>query len=256
MSENQNELSKGCNRKIVIVMYQYSVIVKSIERKLLDLRYEVEILAGEFDKIAEKAMSHPLFLVYLPKNFASDEKHITSLTFLMDIISQKGAEMILLGEHSDYADVMMQVPQAGDYEWLDRPLKLDELALTVRRHTRNHSKRILIVDDDPAFARMLREWLKEEYSTFVLTDGSQVIKALRQNPVDLILLDYEMPVMDGPQVFRMLKGDEEFHDTPVVFLTGVAGKEQVERVVDLQPQGYILKSNTKEKLLEYIQSKI
>lgn len=50
----------GSKRNVVIVMYQYSVIVKTIERKLQELRYEVEILAGEFDKIAEKAMDKPL----------------------------------------------------------------------------------------------------------------------------------------------------------------------------------------------------
>lgn len=254
MSETKSET--GCNRNIVIVMYQYSVIVKSIERKLQELRYEVEVLTGDFDKIAEKAMAKPLFLVYLPKNFASDVQNVSSLNLIMDIIEEKHANMILLGENSDYADVMMQVPQAGDYEWINRPIKLDEFALTVMKHTRSHSKRILIVDDDPAFARMLREWLKDEYNVFVLTDGSQVIKALRQNPVDLILLDYEMPVMDGPQVFRMLKADEEFHSIPVVFLTGVAGKEQVGRVMALKPHGYILKSNTKDRLLDYIKQNI
>jgi CheY-like chemotaxis protein len=242
----------GSKRNVVIVMYQYSVIVKTIERKLQELRYEVEILAGEFDKIAEKAMVKPLFLVYLPKNFVSDIRNISSLNLILDIISKKGAEMILLGEGSDYADVMMQVPLASDYEWISRPLKMDEFTLSVMKHTRNKSKRILIVDDDPAYAKMLRECLKDEYSTFILTDGSQVIKALRQTLVDLILLDYEMPVMDGPQVFQMLKGDEVLKNIPVVFLTGVSGKEQVARVVALKPRGYILKSNKKEKLLEYI----
>ena len=242
----------GTRRNVVIVMYQYSVIVKTIERKLQELRYEVEILAGEFDKIAEKAMAKPLFLVYLPKNFVSDIRNISSLNLILDIISKKGAEMILLGEGSDYADVMMQVPLANDYEWISRPLKMDEFTLSVMKHTRNKSKRILIVDDDPVYAKMLRECLKDEYSTFILTDGSQVIKALRQTPVDLILLDYEMPVMDGPQVFQMLKGDEVLKNIPVVFLTGVSGKEQVARVVALKPRGYILKSNKKEKLLEYI----
>ena len=156
----------GSKRNVVIVMYQYSVIVKTIERKLQELRYEVEILAGGFDKIAEKAMAQPLFLVYLPKNFVSDIRNISSLNLILDIISKKGAEMILLGEGSDYADVMMQVPLANDYEWISRPLKMDEFTLSVMKHTRNKSKRILIVDDDPAYAKMLRECLKDEYSTF------------------------------------------------------------------------------------------
>lgn len=257
MSDNNTgERGHGCNRNVVIVMYQYSVIVKSIERKLTDLRYEVDLLMGDFDKIGEKAMACPLFLVYLPKNIAEDGKYIEDLKLIVDVVTKKNAEMVLVGENGDYADVMQKVPQAGEYEWLNRPIKMDELVLVVRRHTNSHAKRIMIVDDDPAYAKMLREWLKDEYRIFVVTEGAQVIKALRQNPVDLILLDYEMPVMDGPQVFRMLKGDDDFHATPVVFLTGVAGKEQVERVMELKPRGYILKSNTREKLLEYIERKI
>ncbi|SHK80181.1 Response regulator receiver domain-containing protein [Selenomonas ruminantium] len=256
MSDSTIRKMKGCNRNIVIVMYQYSVIVKSIERKLLDLRYSVDLLMGDFAKVSEKVMARPLFLVYLPKNIAADEENMASLRRIIEMVAKKDGEMVLLGENSDYADVMMQVPQAGEYEWLNRPLKMDELELVVKRHTNSHSKRILIVDDDPVYAKMVREWLKDEYSTFVVTEGTQVIKFLRQNPVDLILLDYEMPVMDGPQVFRMLKQNENFKNTSVVFLTGVAGKENVERVMELKPRGYFLKSNTREQLLDYIERKI
>ena len=66
-------------------------------------------------------------------------------------------------------------------------------------------KQILIVDDDPAYARMVKEWLKDTYKVNILTNGTQVTTFLEKNSVDLILLDYEMPLVNGPQVLQMLR---------------------------------------------------
>ena len=71
-----------------------------------------------------------------------------------------------------------------------------------------------------------------------------------------ILLDYEMPVVDGPQVLQMLRQEPATQKIPVVFLTGVGTREGVERVMALKPDGYILKSTTKDKLLEYLGEKL
>ena len=178
-----------------------------------------------------------------------NEKYVEDLRLIVDAVDQKHAQMVLTGEKNDYVDLVKKVPSAALYEWLSRPIKMDELAQVVGRHLTNQSKRILIVDDDPAYAKMLREWLKDEYKIFIVTDGAQVLNALYKNPVDLILLDYEMPIMDGPQVFHMLRANEDFGHIPVVLLTGVSDRELVAKVVELKPQGYILKSNTKDKLL-------
>ena len=72
----------------------------------------------------------------------------------------------------------------------------------------------------------------------------------------MILLDYEMPVVDGAQVLQMLRQEPSTQNIPVIFLTGVGGKEQVERVLRLRPTGYILKSTTKEKLLDYLHTHV
>ena len=65
-----------------------------------------------------------------------------------------------------------------------------------------------------------------------------------------------MPLVDGPQVFQMLRQEQATQHIPVVFLTGVGTREGVERVMALKPDGYILKSATKEKLLNYLREKI
>ena len=80
--------------------------------------------------------------------------------------------------------------------------------------------------------------------------GLQAIKWLGKNKADLILLDYEMPITDGPQVLEMLRSDEDTKYIPVMFLTGKGDKESVMSVLSLKPQGYFLKTIDKIELLE------
>ena len=61
-------------------------------------------------------------------------------------------------------------------------------------------KTILIVDDDITYMRTVYEWLKDSYHIGMAASGVQSISYLDKNKVDLILLEYEMPVANGPQV--------------------------------------------------------
>ena len=112
------------------------------------------------------------------------------------------------------------------------------------------------MDDDPSYAGMVRTWIKDIYKTTVVTAGMQAITFLLKNHVDLILLDYEMPVVDGPQVLQMLRSEPATADIPVVFLTGVSTKEEIMRVLALKPDGYILKTTPRDDILVYLQKKL
>ena len=111
-------------------------------------------------------------------------------------------------------------------------------------------KSILIVDDDPGYLGLVREWLRGTYKVYMANSGLQAIKWLGKNKVDLILLDHEMPITSGPQVLEMLRNDEETMSIPVMFLTGKGDKESVMKVVSLRPEGYFLKNIQKAELLE------
>ncbi|MBQ7676979.1 MAG: response regulator [Lachnospiraceae bacterium] len=117
-------------------------------------------------------------------------------------------------------------------------------------------KHILIVDDDPSYAGMIRIWLKDIYRVDVVTAGIQAITFLTKFKVDLILLDYEMPVVNGPQVLEMLRQEETMANIPVIFLTGVSSQAEVKRVMELKPAGYLLKSSKKEDIIAFIDSKL
>nr|MCR5272916.1 response regulator [Lachnospiraceae bacterium] len=100
---------------------------------------------------------------------------------------------------------------------------------------------------------LVRDWLKNTYKVAMVNSGLQAIKWLGKNKADLILLDHEMPVTNGPQVLEMLRSDEETRNIPVIFLTGKSDKESVMAVVALKPEGYLLKNISKEELLEKLE---
>ena len=246
------------NKSIVIVVLQYSVVVKGIERKLSDAGYITSILSEEFEKIRDMASTADLFLLYLPSNITDNEDMLEELSYVIEKVNKSGRNMILIGETKDRSDLFHEIP---DYTWIDRPIEMDVLSPAIENAisgpgVSGGKKRILIVDDDPSYAKMVREWIKDVYQTDIVTAGMQAITFLLKNRVNLILLDYEMPIVDGPQVLQMLRQEPETKDIPVVFLTGVGTKESVQRVMALKPTGYILKSTSRENLLTYLKDKI
>jgi two-component system cell cycle response regulator len=79
---------------------------------------------------------------------------------------------------------------------------------------------VLIADDSLLIRAVVRAGLEEEgYRVVEAVDGIAAIAQCRQQPPDVVLLDIEMPGLDGHQVLARLKGDAELKDIPVVFLT-------------------------------------
>lgn len=114
-------------------------------------------------------------------------------------------------------------------------------------------RHILAVDDSAEQLMQIKEHLKEFYDVTLVGSGKDAFKLLSKKKVDLILLDYLMPGMDGPEVYEMLKADPKYEDIPVVFLTGVKEKNKViKTLVDLKPQGYIVKPTKKSELVAKI----
>ncbi|MBE5902448.1 MAG: response regulator [Lachnospiraceae bacterium] len=120
----------------------------------------------------------------------------------------------------------------------------------------NAMKNILIVDDDPTALRSIQEMLKEEFDVSLATSGSQAMTTIGKRRPDLILLDYEMPVCDGRQTLAMIRADEDLTDIPVIFLTGISDGEHIKAVLNLKPQGYLLKPASKNGLLKTIRKTI
>ena len=113
-------------------------------------------------------------------------------------------------------------------------------------------KHILIVDDDVVFLRMMTNALKNDYIVSVAKSGTTAISLLGRGIPDLILLDYEMPILDGPQLMLLLQSEEQYKDIPVFFLTEQTDPGTVKRALMLGPVGYILKSSGQKVILNRI----
>jgi len=82
--------------------------------------------------------------------------------------------------------------------------------------------------------------------------GNLAMRFLENKKTDLIILDYEMPLENGAMVLKRIRRNPELANLPVLFLTGVSDREKIKQVVDLKPQGYILKPIEKDKLIGII----
>ena len=114
-------------------------------------------------------------------------------------------------------------------------------------------KKILVVDDDTEQLIHIKEQLEEFYDVTPVKSGDAAFKYLLKHKPDLILLDYLMPVQDGPMVLRNLREVEQYADIPVVFLTGMTEKNTViKTLTQLKPQGYIVKPAKKSEIVAKI----
>lgn len=112
----------------------------------------------------------------------------------------------------------------------------------------DRKKHILIVDDDSRMLRLLKSYLAERYELAMAINGSIALKFLETKETDLVLLDYEMPTENGASVLEKIRANEKTKDLPVVFLTGVTERNKIQEVLELKPQGYLLKPIDMNKL--------
>ncbi|MDT3844279.1 MAG: response regulator [Bacillota bacterium] len=114
-------------------------------------------------------------------------------------------------------------------------------------------KKIVIVDDDLAYLKMMRGSLAQDYSVVPTTNGSQALNIIKVTRPDLVLLDYMMPGMDGADVLAKLRSNPRTATIPVMFLTGKNDSESVHKVLGEKPEGYILKSMSILKIAQVIE---
>ena len=109
------------------------------------------------------------------------------------------------------------------------------------------TKCLLCVDDHPEVLSIMDEFLRVSgYSVLTAPSGARGLQLLQRNPVDAVILDYEMPKMDGAELALRIKSDRP--DLPVLMFTGYPADvpEQVRRSVD----AFVVKGDPAEKLLQ------
>jgi len=105
-------------------------------------------------------------------------------------------------------------------------------------------KKVLIVEDDDFLLQMYGTKLElENYGVIMATDGSKGLKAAIKEKPDLILLDLNLPVMDGFKVMEELKKNAETKEIPILVLTNYGQKENIDRCLNLGAADYLIKAH-------------
>ncbi|HRY82369.1 MAG TPA: response regulator [Candidatus Moranbacteria bacterium] len=116
-------------------------------------------------------------------------------------------------------------------------------------------KTIMIVEDD-SFVMDIYETkiAKEGFGVITAVNGAEAVKKLEEGArPDLILLDIIMPYMDGLEVLKKIKSNDNLKNIPVVLLTNLSQKEEIQEGFDLGAEDYLIKSHfTPSEVMEKI----
>ncbi len=117
-------------------------------------------------------------------------------------------------------------------------------------------KTILIIDDSDVDRTFVEKVLRPSYAVVTAADGRAGVEAARQHKPDLILLDYMMPGMNGPDVCRELKNDRSTENIPVIFLTGRDDANSMSDSFEGGAEHYLIKPIGKSDLLGQVKLRL
>jgi len=116
--------------------------------------------------------------------------------------------------------------------------------------------RALIVDDSSVMRKIVERSLRQAGINLAevreASNGAEALGALRDGPVDLILCDINMPVMDGLEFVRQLQTVESAKGVPVVMITTEGSESHVVQALSSGARGYIRKPFTAEQVKEHV----
>ncbi|MDC0255674.1 response regulator [Bacteriovoracales bacterium] len=113
------------------------------------------------------------------------------------------------------------------------------------------SKKILIVDDNEKTIQLLGDFLKSngDFITSVAKNGKEAIERTLNYKPDLILMDINMPIMDGVEACNKIKEKEDLRDIPIIFLTAQKSIEDKVKALDAKGNDFITKPFYEEELM-------
>ena len=248
---NQTEITKG---QAIIVSNKESFSVIGLMQKLKEFEIDARHVEPNILTLKMAGEKNDPIVYYVGDEIYSN-RGVRFAEELRDMVFDDGRILIVVCEKAEYDKLLEVIPSNTIARYFIRPIEIGELINTIQDAIQGYilpvkRKHILIVDDDTTYMKLLKQTLNDTYKITMMDSGTQAIRWLCDNRVDLILLDYKMPVMDGRLFYQMMKSDDEMKHIPIIFLSGVQEKESVMKVIDLNPEDYILKSVDERTLRE------
>ena len=117
----------------------------------------------------------------------------------------------------------------------------------------SEKKKILLVDDNEVQLSVAEVQLKKEFEVTTAKSGKEALDHLFHGLVpDLIMLDILMPDMDGWETFGRLRAISKLHEVPILFMSSINDKEEIDRAFDMGAADFIIKPFKSKEFLERI----
>ena len=239
-------------RTILLVSEERGIVWKGITKALEEEEFTVITINDTREEILEHRADSKLMLYY-PSGDNDHTKLIS--TMLTEMCRDDNKILCLAGDPLDIEAALKTHDKGYIRSIYTRPIDLKRMAADmldyfdmVSEYAR--TKTILVIDDDADFLAIIEDWLSESYNVECSRSGPSGLGYIDKKRPDLILLDYEMPGMNGDQVMQRIRSNPVNKRVPIIFLTGKNDKDGVLKLLEQKPDGYLLKSMPKEELLD------
>lgn len=248
--------------KKILLIGELSQVIQNINQCLVN-DFMTQLCEADVDTVKKMVKLLSPDMLLLSQQGISGKEDILVLDMLKEkmpripvLVIETSGEGYHLEEYEDYF---------SKFQILKRPVVKSQLLNTCYKllgegkmvvedsEQTAEKKKVMVVDDSPLVLRNIKHLLEKKYQVFIATSGKQALDFIPKKNPDIILLDYEMPEMDGKETFMKIKENPDIQNIPVLFLTGVTSKEHIYAVLELGPAGYILKPAVEEKLFEQIE---
>lgn len=240
-------------KKLLIITQTQGYLMLCLKEKFEEAGYVVTSVKPDIDAISKLDDDICALLIYGDEQMTEQKQ---ALIYVKDWVSEYEIPVFLTGSSDELGAMEALVGSHLVREKFVRPLNVNSMVESIDHYVQKYGfqvkKKILVVDDSGAMLRNVKGWLEDHYQVILANSGAMAIKYLATDRPDLVLLDYEMPIVDGKQVLEMIRAEKEFADMPVIFLTSKDDKASVMQVMALKPDGYLLKTLEPAKIIQAV----
>ena len=246
---------EALKKSVLLISDKENICNRALETHLEQGMYMLKT-CPPIPELARMKSDDAELVVYNMDNSAHVRKDF--IYFLKEDCVEKGKGLIVVGDPGDYNFLKKEMGDGYIDSFISLPLDIDAFMKSVNYYFDNYEvrsrlrHRILIVDDDEIYTTTIEHWLSDIYDISVANSAVEAISSVERKKPDVILLDYEMPITDGPKFLEYIRRDESTANISVIFLTGSQDRDSVMKVLDLAPNGYLLKSIDKNTLIDRI----
>ena len=244
--ESRNVQASARGHETILVVEDEASVRAIAARMLSALGYTV-LIAADGDEALRLLSGHPETVHLLLTDVVLPKMSGRELAELVRAMRPK-IKVLFASGYTD--DVILQHRLIQhDIALLNKPYTAESLARKVRETLSQeppeaaNTIRVLIVDDDPTFCRLMRKRLESlgKYEVDICTDSATALDRAKEFRPDVVLLDFMMPGLSGPQVAEQLTDDPATMNTPFIYITAMSTGEGARKSRDLIAGNFIAK---------------